>query len=235
MKKFIDEVYKQLVLVSSQENRNAGERYFKEEVKLIGVRAKDVRAVSKIAYQPIKTKTKDEIFEICDALWQTGYMELGFLAADWAYNCRRKFIPEDFEIFENWVNKYVSNWASCDSFCNHTMGDFVVMYPEFVHRLKKWAKSDNRWVRRASAVSLIIPARKGKFQNDIFDIADILLLDKDDMVQKGYGWMLKSASQFDTRAVFKYVLNNKNVMPRTALRYAIEKMPDDMRKEAMKK
>lgn len=97
------------------------------------------------------------------------------------------------------------------------------------------ARSDNRWTRRASAVSLIIPARKGKFLNEIFEIADILLQDKDDLVQKGYGWMLKAASESNQEAVFEYVVRNKAAMPRTALRYAIEKMPGDLKSKAMAK
>ncbi len=55
------------------------------------------------------------------------------------------------------------------------------------------------------------------------------------MVQKGYGWMLKVASEAHQKQVFDYVMENKDTMPRTALRYAIEKMPADMKKEAMKK
>jgi len=90
-------------------------------------------------------------------------------------------------------------------------------------------------MKRASAVSLIIPARNGRHLKDIFEIADILLLDKDDMVQKGYGLMLKEASHNHQKEVFDYVVAHKDVMPRTALRYAIEKMPDVLRKEAMKK
>lgn len=73
------------------------------------------------------------------------------------------------------------------------------------------------------------------FLNDIFEIADILLLDKDDLVQKGYGWMLKAASEAHRQEVFDYVMSKKEVMPRTAFRYAIEKMPADLRAEAMKR
>jgi 3-methyladenine DNA glycosylase AlkD len=108
-------------------------------------------------------------------------------------------------------------------------------YPEYVAELKRWARSTNRWTKRAAAVTLIIPARRGIFHKDIFDIADILLLDMDDLVQKGYGWMLKAASEFDQKAVFDYVMSKKDVMPRTALRYAIEKMPQELRTEAMKR
>ena len=73
------------------------------------------------------------------------------------------------------------------------------------------------------------------FLNDILEIADNLLEDKEDMVQKGYGWMLKVASQTNQQVIFEYVMRNKLKMPRTALRYAIEKMPKELKQEAMKR
>jgi len=60
-------------------------------------------------------------------------------------------------------------------------------------------------------------------------------LDGDDLVQKGYGWMLKAASEAHQEEVYDYVMKNKAKMPRTALRYSIEKMPDALRKKAMEK
>ncbi len=109
------------------------------------------------------------------------------------------------------------------------------MFPSYTEGIKKWTRSQNRWVRRASAVSLIIPAKNGLFKEDIFEIADILLLDTDDMVQKGYGWMLKSLCTKYEEDVYRYVLSKRDIMPRTALRYAIEKMPPVKKQEAMKK
>jgi 3-methyladenine DNA glycosylase AlkD len=162
-------------------------------------------------------------------------MEESFIACNWSYYVNKNYETADFETFEKWVNNYLDNWASCDTLCNHTIGSFVEIYPEYLSGLKRWAKSTNRWVKRASAVSLIIPARKGKFLDDIFEIADILHSDKDDMVQKGYGWMLKAASQAHQKDVFNYVMNKKATMPRTSLRYAIEKMPAELKARAMAK
>lgn len=141
-------------------------------------------------------------------------------------------IPDmgDFRTFENWINSYVNNWASCDTFCNHTMGAFIEKYPQYLENLKEWARSENKWMRRAAAVSLIIPARNGRFLNDVFGI---LLNDREDLVQKGYGWLLKVASARYEQEVFRYVMNNKKTMPRTALRFAIEKMPRELRALAM--
>lgn len=66
-------------------------------------------------------------------------------------------------------------------------------------------------------------------------VAEILLQDREDLVQKGYGWMLKEAGNRFPKEVFEYVMKHKRQMPRTALRYAIEKLPSDMRQEAMRK
>jgi 3-methyladenine DNA glycosylase AlkD len=104
---------------------------------------------------------------------------------------------------------------------------------ERLAELERWARSDNRWLRRGASVSLIIPAKKGKYLDGILRIADILLMDPDDLVQKGYGWMLKAASQAWQKEIFAYVMGNRSAMPRTALRYAIEKMPADLKRRAM--
>ena len=224
-----------LIHNADEKTKLSGERYFKEDVILYGVKSADVSKIEREHYKAIADKSKKHIFSLCEELWQSGVMEESFFASNWAYNVHKDFKPADFEVLERWVNNYVSNWASCDTFCNHTVGTFIEMYPEFLSGLKRWAKSQNRWVKRASAVSLIVPARNGKFLGDIFEIADILLTDKDDMVQKGYGWMLKAASQAHQKEIFEYVMSKKAVMPRTALRYAIEKMPSELKAKAMDK
>jgi 3-methyladenine DNA glycosylase AlkD len=170
---------------------------------------------------------------LCENLLQAKYGEEAFIAFEWSYGLRRAYEPEDFAVFERWVDQYVDNWAKCDTLCNHTLGSFLEMYPQFIENLLGWARARNRWLRRASAVTLILPARKGLFMKEVFVISDILLMDGDDMVQKGYGWLLKEASKAHQQEVFDYVMRWKAKMPRTALRYAIEKMPVEMKREAM--
>ncbi len=233
MKEILDKVRRELRDASDEKTRESGLRYFKEEVNLYGIRSKTVSEIARAYYALVKHKSKLEIFSMCDSLWQSGMMEETFIACMWSEKQAGKFVPEDFKVLESWVHNHVNNWASCDTLCNHTVGDFIQKYPEYISELKKWARSENRWVKRASAVSLILPARRGKFLDDIFEIAGILLLDRDDMVQKGYGWMLKEASKPYQREVFDFVMMHKSVMPRTALRYAIEKMPPALREKAM--
>lgn len=235
MDDLLSKIRTDLLKNSDEKVKISGQKFFKEEIKLLGVKAAGVNKIAKEYFKSIHKKSKKDIFIFCEKLWQSGYLEESFIACKWSYFKKDEYEPEDFKTFENWLNLYISNWAACDTFCNHTVGTFLEMYPEFLTELKKWAKSDNRWVRRASAVSLIIPARKGKFLNDIFEIADILLTDEDDLVQKGYGWLLKASGEAKQNEIFQYVIENKNKMPRTALRYAIEKMPPELRKKAMEK
>jgi 3-methyladenine DNA glycosylase AlkD len=235
MTKIVSQIRKELKQNSDSHTKATGQNFFKEKVKIYGVKTSLVYKIAKTFDKKILDMNKKEALALCDELWQSNFMEESFVACHFSYLIRKSYEPADFKIFEKWVNKYITNWASCDTLCNHTVGIFVEMYPKHLEDLKKWAKSKNRWVKRASAVTLIIPARHGKFLKEIFEIAEILLLDSDDLVQKGYGWMLKAASQAHQKEVFDYVTKNKAKMPRTALRYAIEKMPQALRKKAMQK
>jgi 3-methyladenine DNA glycosylase AlkD len=228
-------VHESLRSQSDEQTRLSGERFFKEPVKLYGIKASTVTETGKSFLKELKLLSKNEVFALCEALWQSGMLEESFIACQWAYSRKKQFEPADFPVFERWVHHYVNNWASCDSLCNHTIGTLVEMYPQFLTDLKHWTGSENRWVKRAAAVTLIVPARRGLFLPDIFEIATLMLHDRDDMVQKGYGWMLKVASQSHLQEVFDFVMHHKATMPRTALRYAIEKMPENLRIEAMKK
>ncbi|MDY0128971.1 MAG: DNA alkylation repair protein [Methanosarcina vacuolata] len=228
-------IREELALNVDEKTKASSSRFFKEEVCCYGVKSAFVGKIAKNYFNEIKSKDKTEIFSLCEELFRSDYCEEAFIAADWAYLVRNNYSEDDFLTFEHWVENYVNNWAKCDTLCNHAVGSFIEKFPAYVEKLKTWALSDNRWVRRAAAVTLILPARKGNFLDDVFEISDLLLKDRDDLVQKGYGWMLKEASKPHRQEVFEYVMNNKKEMPRTALRYAIEKMTPDLRARAMEK
>ena len=228
-------VRQELIEGIDEKTREGAGRFFKEEVKFHGVKSNLVRRIATKYFREIKGRDKEEIFALCEDLLRSDYGEEAFIAFEWAYTLCPQYEPSDFSVFEGWLERYVNNWAKCDTLCNHTLGSFIEMYPQFIENLFIWARSANRWVRRASAVTLILPARRGDFLPQVFVIADILLEDRDDMVQKGYGWLLKEASRVHQDQIFDYVMKNKAIMPRTALRYAIEKMPLEMRRKAMER
>lgn len=111
-------------------------RYFKEEVKMYGVSVSTVNKIGKLFFESIKDYPKRDIFELCEELWKSGYSEEAYTACDFSYFISTKYEPADFKVFEHWIADYVSNWATCDTLCNHTVGAFVVKYPHSVSGLK---------------------------------------------------------------------------------------------------
>lgn len=220
---------------ADQKTKEGAKRYFKEIINVYGVKSDLVGKIAAKYWKDVKCLPKREIFVLSEELFKSGVMEEAFVAANWLPNIADQFEKEDLAVFKHWLESYIDNWAKCDSFCNHTVGDFMMRFPECVGELLVWAKSSNRWMRRASAVSLIVPGKKGMFLKEAFAICDLLLTDGDDLVQKGYGWLLKAETEKHPDEVLAYVLKNKAVMPRTALRYAIEKLPKDQKTLAMKK
>lgn len=241
--KILADIRKELQSRMEPAYKEQNEKFFKEQVKMFGVRTPVVRDLASRYFPQARRLKKKELFALCARLLRSGQSEEATVAFDWAWRARGHFEPKDFETFEHWISHYVSNWASCDDLCTHILGYFLTEFPEFAERVKAWSRSQNRWMRRAAAVSFIYGARttsprlggarKKKFLKDIMEVSDALLKDADDLVQKGYGWALKEASNVYPREVFQYVMKRKKEMPRTALRYAIEKLPPRLRQTVM--
>ena len=234
----IDEISKELEGLSSPEEKDKRTRWelqYQEKPKLHGTPTASIRKISKKFFPKVKMKPKEEIFQLCEKLLSSGYIEERTVAFDWAFRLKKNYAESDFYILESWFKKYVHSWGACDDLCTHALGAFIFQFPRFISNVQEWAKSANRWARRASAVTLIYSIRRGKHLEHVFEIASRLLKDKDVMVQKGYGWMLKEATRHYPQEVFKYVMMHRKEMPRTSLRYAIEKLSPALKKEAMKK
>ena len=208
-------------------------RFFKHDIQCYGVKGPIVRMIAKKHAKEVKALEKTGVFSLCEELFRSMLCEEAFLAANWLDRISHSFIPKDIAVFERWIDRYIDDWAKCDSLCNRALGTFFENHPSIFSSLKKWTLSPRLFLRRAAAVTLILPARKGLFLDEVFTISDILLLDQEDLVQKGYGWMLKEASRKHAQKVFSYLMGKKDVMPRTAFRYALEKMPSELRKKAM--
>ena len=213
----------------------SSQRFFKNEIKAYGIKLPVLKTLIKPYNAELKHLPKPEIFNLCEELWKSQFFEEGIVACHWSLIPKKKFEGSDLKIFEKWITQYIDNWATCDTFCNHTVGTLLLQFPQCLDKVMQWSKMDHRWAQRASAVSLIVPARKGYFLKESFEIASMLLSSEDDMVQKGYGWLLKVQTKHHENEVFKFVIKHKAIMPRTALRYAIEKMPDELKKKAMEK
>ncbi len=209
-------------------------RYFKEKIKPIGVRSAVVGEITQKYFLLLKKEWKYEDFvRLGERLLSGGWFEEMAIAFSFMERLSNQFTEESFYLFEDWLNKYVSNWANCDQLSNHLVGGVVSKYPKCINNLVRWTKSKNRWVRRSSAVSLIIPAKKGLFLKEVFKISEKLMEDEDEMVQKGVGWLLKEASRKHEEEVVKFLLKWKHRTSRLILRYATEKVSATNRKSVL--
>ncbi len=194
-----------------------------------------VRKIARDNFQLVKELPKEEIFSVCEQMLQAKTWDERIIAFEWAFNVRRQYAVSDFARFERWLDQYVDGWDSCDDFCTHAFGHLIYAFPEHIPNVKTWIPVENRWFRRGSAVVMIYGIRREQGFTASFEIADQLLMDDDDLVQKGYGWMLKEISKSEPIQVFDFVMERKTTMPRTSLRYAIEKLPTELRKRAMER
>ncbi|MEM7036313.1 MAG: DNA alkylation repair protein [Bacteroidota bacterium] len=210
------------------------QHYSKEEIRSLGVRTKQVRAIAQETFADLKPLSGPDLLDHCEAFLPLRTIELTTVALDWAFRGRRKFVAGDFERFYTWLCAFVHNWSDCNHLCTKVYGDHLMRFPENLPEVLKWSGHENRWVRRAAAVILIPGLRKdGRFFTELLQISVALLEDEDDLVQKGYGWALKVASKHHAEAVLEFVVAQKAVMPRTALRYAIEKLSQEAKAIAM--
>ena len=198
------------------------------------LKASDVRAISAKAYQLVKGQTLDYIFAICEEMLEQRDWPLGVIAYDFAYRLRKEYSLSTFSIFEIWLERYVRDWNDCDDFCTHAFGELLCQYPELISQTLLWTERGEFWMRRAAAVILIVPIKKGLVSSSsAFQVADLLMQDEHDLVRKGYGWMLKVLSVKDPEAVFNYLQQHQAIMPRVAYRYALEKLSAEQKKQLM--
>jgi 3-methyladenine DNA glycosylase AlkD len=135
------------------------------------------------------------------------------------------------KIFEFYLahTKYINNWDLVDLSADKIVGEYLKDKDRTI--LQKLAKSDLLWDRRISIIATFQFIKDLKESKDTFVIADILLTDKHDLIQKAVGWMLrevgKRVSENDEEAFLK---TRYQKMPRTMLRYAIERFPEEKRK-----
>lgn len=216
------EIQQQFREAGSEEKAESVRRFFKESIDTYGVSATLAKSMASEFARKYSSLSKKDWFDLCDLLWTSGKHEEGLMASHLSLRQKKHFDESDFARFEEWITTCISNWAQCDTFCNHTIGTFLEKYPAYSKKVVSWTRSGNRWVQRAAAVSLIVPAAKGLFVKESEEIVTRLSGSRDDMVQKGIGWLMKSMAEHDEEYVLSFLIAHKN-LPKLSTRYASEK------------
>ncbi len=134
-------------------------------------------------------------------------------------------------IWKRWLkNGYASNWATTDSICGHLIGPLLESRPELASRLLHWTRDPVLWVRRAAAIGLVSLARHGQQLDLAYEVAGRLHAHQEDLLEKAAGWLLREAGKADARRLERYLLAKGPKIPRTTVRYAIERFPPSRRR-----
>lgn len=128
--------------------------------------------------------------------------------------------------------KKVNGWDLVDLSSYKILGDWLLDKDRKI--LYKLAKSKNLWEKRIAMITTLAFIKQGEVK-DTIKISDILMKDSHDLIHKAVGWMLREAHKKEPKKLEAYIRKNKLKMPRTMLRYAIERYPKKLRKEMMAK
>ncbi len=178
--------------------------------------------------------TIEEAVAFAEALIGNRFLEVKGLAIETLACYRRAFTPALLRIWKGWLAAdLAANWATTDAMCGSLIGPLLLDRPALVPRVAGWVRHRNLWVRRAAAVSLIPGLRRGRALDAAFGVAAHLHADSDDLIQKAVGWMLREAGKADSRRLERYLRANGSTIPRTTVRYAIERFDRAKRRQLL--
>ncbi len=207
--------------------------FFKNEIKSHGwYTAALRRAVRKCRGQILREQEFDFLVEVADQLFRGNVLEEKIAGVFLLEGLDAQFGDREFKLFEKWLDR-ISSWADHDALVHSLIAPMMVAKPARVKHAFRWAKSKNRWHRRAACVALIRGTRVMMFFPEIVNLSDLLLSDTEDMVQKGLGWLLRETAKFDAKRTVPYLKKIRGRAPRLVLRTACETLPDNVRKRVL--
>ncbi len=209
--------------------------FFKEEVQSRGWYTAELRKVAvRVRRAVLRDGTVPFLIEVADRLFRGRVLEEKGFAVFLLEKSVGEFGEREFRLFECWLDR-ISSWADHDALVHYLIGPMVLHDPRRVRCLYRWAKCENRWHRRAAAVSLIRSVREHQQLHEVAIICDLLLDDADDMVQKGTGWLLRETAKANRLWAVRYLLAVRNRAPRLVLRTACETLPASDREKILGK
>jgi 3-methyladenine DNA glycosylase AlkD len=214
----------------------AAARYFQayERVMFFGVDIPTVRRMaSAIRSSAGRAWTIDEARRFASTMIARPELEAKALGIILLGRFQREFDRSLLSDVRRWLERSCHDWASTDGLCVDVVAPLVVAQPELRRVLRGWRRSPQLYVRRASAVGLIGLARRGQHLDEAYAAARALAADDHHLMQKAVGWLLREAGKTDPAQLDRFLRAHGHRLGRTAVRYAIERFPEDRRRELL--
>lgn len=223
------QIYNALVARSDEEKKIVLPRFFKtgkgqygEGDIFLGVTVPNIREVAK--------EFKDINIDIIEKLIHSPWHEMRMCALLILVNNSKKEVTKDTFEFYLSQTKYINNWDLVDLSAPQIVGKFLLNKErDIIYRL---AESDLLWDNRIAIVSTLTFIRNNDL-DDTYKLSLKMMNHKHDLMHKAIGWMLREAGKRDAKRLYNFVMKYKNIMPRTMLRYSIEKFDKETRNELM--
>ena len=217
----------------SAPHADAVQHFFKEEIKSRGWYTAELRKVAARFRRAIrKERGLDFLVQVADNLFTGRILEEKALAVYLLETLTDEFGDQEFRLFGSWLDR-ISNWADHDALVHYLIAPMIAAHPARISYVYRWAKSRDRWHRRAACVGLIQGTRQRMFLPAITRLSHQLLDDDDDMVQKGLGWLLRETAKADPKKTIPYLMRIRHRAPRLLLRTACETLGQARRNEIL--
>lgn len=232
-------IKKELKKYSSPERKKSNEWFFKtgkgeygEGDKFVGVRVPDLRKIAKqfseLSFEELEKLISSKVHEerLVAILILVHHSKVASKIKD------RKTQKKYFKFYLK-NRKFVNNWDLVDLSTHYVIGQAVIDEIQDVKILYKFAKSKNLWERRIAIIASWIFIRENRFKETL-EISKILLNDKEDLIHKAVGWMMREVWKKNNKIAEDFLIENYENLPRTTLRYSIERMDEKKRKKFLK-
>lgn len=217
----------------SPEHAEGVQWYFKQEIKSHGWYTGDLRRAAMRSRREIRKEHElDFLLQVADTLFSGCVLEEKVFAIFLLEKLTDEFGDREFRIFESWLAR-ISSWADHDGLVHYLIAPMIVAKPARIRHVFRWAKVSDRWHRRAACVALIQGTRRKMFFPEITELSNLLLCDKDDMVQKGLGWLLRETAKANPKRTVPYLMSIRERAPRLVLRTACETLLVTTRKKIL--
>ena len=198
------------------------QHFFKEEVKSRGWYTGELRKVAvRFRRVILKEQGLEFLLKVADQLFSGEVLDEKNFAVFLLETLTGEFDDKQFKLFESWLGR-IGSWADHDALVHYLIAPMVAVDRRRAKHVFRWAKSRDRWHRRAACVALIQGTRHKMFFREITCLSNLLLCDQDDMVQKGLGWLLRETAKADAGRTLPYLMRIRSRAPRLVLRTACE-------------